>query len=176
MTSLLSTIDRLSTASAAINKTALAGIEASAPGPFYRALVTRDVQSVIRDVDETELGLFTLADVRPSAQRGSANAGTSAGGKEGEDEGGGGGELGSGKAKGKGKGKDKGKAKAVELERDLEPQSVINVDRVSVVEATPLRERKRRVVGGGGGRAKEGDTNEYDPEVYAEAALRFLAR
>jgi hypothetical protein len=128
--SLLATIDRLSTAASAINKVAKSAAKQSEPGPFYRALVTRDIQSVIRDVDETELGLFTL----PSLQVGSTGSTEQASSKIPE----------------------------------LETNTIVNVDRVNVVEATPLRERKRRV--------RSRDAEEYDPEVYAEAALRLLAK
>lgn len=104
--------------------------------------MTEDIQSVIRDVDETEVGLFVM-----KREDGSVVEGTSA----------------------------TGKATGAESGMGMSESGVGGggqVERINVVEATPLRERKKRVL-----KMKvKRDVEEYEPEVYAEAALRFLAK
>ena|ERR1700761_8979407 len=113
---LLDTIDRISTSAALIKKVTQEP-EYDGPGAFSRALFNRDTQAVIRDVDDSELGLFTLENtsVAPDALA-------------------------------------------------SEP----HVTMAKVTEATPLRKQRVRT------RSQSGETPAYDPEVYAEAALRYL--
>lgn len=106
--------------------------------------MTEDIQSVIRDVDETEVGLFVMKRDGDGGGEGISGSGSGVGAESG---------MGMGMSEsGVGGGGE--------------------VERINVVEATPLRERKKRVL-----KMKvKRDVEEYEPEVYAEAALRFLAK
>jgi hypothetical protein len=53
-------IDRLSHRTRAIRATAHQTAHADAPSPFTHAVLAAEIGHLIRDVDSTELGLFTL--------------------------------------------------------------------------------------------------------------------
>ena len=113
MSSLSDYTDRLSRIAKSINATASATIYTPASGPFTTAVLHTPLEHLIRDVDASELGLFTLQ------------------ARQGE-------------------------------KREEE------VGRVMFGGATPLK--RGRVVEG---KRKEA---EIEPEVYAQAALKYLDR
>lgn len=59
MPSLTDAIDRLSYISSSIQTTS-EQTGTTKPGPFYSALFNSNIQEVIRDLDDSELGLFSL--------------------------------------------------------------------------------------------------------------------
>lgn len=112
MPTLVDTIDRLAGATSSIRRN-LRDATPYTSGPYSTALFNPDIQSVIRDIDESEIGLFSL-DTQPL------------------------------------------------VVETAVPE--VTVSRAKTVEATPLRKR----------RVRTREVEEYDPEVYAEAALRYL--
>ena len=102
-------------------------VESSIAGPFTRALLETDLGDLIRDIDPTELGLFTL--VQPSQ---SAPAHT---------------------------------------QEDASSATKTEITRVEFPGATPLRRPPAR-------RARDDPARprEHEPEVYAQAALKYLER
>ncbi|KAA1474250.1 hypothetical protein DENSPDRAFT_882650 [Dentipellis sp. KUC8613] len=127
MPSLADHIDRLTLTARSIRNSALAtaSTATSAGGPFTQAVLTTPLGDLIRDIDPSELGLFTLVPPAPP------NAGT----------------------------------------RDAEPAgAAAEIARIDVVSATPLRKHPA---------ARRDDIlrpREPEPEVYAEAALKYLDR
>lgn len=98
-------------------------------GPFTRAVLDTPLGDLIRDIDTSEIGLFTL--VQPSTH-----------------------------------------ARA-QTPQDDAPTQKAEVARVSLPVATPLR----RPPAASDYRRQDGQRQgEYDPEVYANAALKFLDR
>ena len=83
------------------------------PGPFVTAFFNRDIQAVIRDIDDYELGLFTI---------------------------------------------ENGVTASQVVEEDI--------GRKKFTGATPLRKRP----------GKQPVTEDYEPEIYAESALKYLDR
>lgn len=122
MPSLLDHIDRFSFTSQAIY-TSCQQVSISPTGPYVRAALYTRIGDKARDIDESELGLFTL--VTP----------TNAHGRAVDDE-------------------------------DAAGAAMSEVARVEFPGATPLRKPV------GTGRAARSD--EKEPEVYAEAALKYL--
>ncbi|TFY66225.1 hypothetical protein EVG20_g4860 [Dentipellis fragilis] len=127
MPSLADHIDRLTLTARSIRNSAsaTASTATSAGGPFTQAVLTTPLGDLIRDIDPSELGLFTLVPPAPP------NAGT----------------------------------------RDAEPAgAAAEIARIDVVSATPLRKHPA---------ARRDDIlrpREPEPEVYAEAALKYLDR
>lgn len=124
MSSLSDRIDHLAATAKAIRATAAAIVPSEGSAiPFTRAVLDTALGDLIRDIDASELGLFTLvpapdADVRKQQDNGA---------RRGE------------------------------------------ISRVEFPGATPLRKQP----------ARRGDTfrpKEYEPEVYAHAALKYLDR
>ena len=118
MPSLTDHIDRLTKTIKSVNLSASAITEHNHEGPFTRAVLSLPLGDLIRDVDPSELGLFTL--VPPSR---------------------------------------------------ISTQPPQEVTRVDVVSATPLRKHPS---------AQRRDvlfpSKEPEPEVFAEAALKYIDR
>ena len=124
MTSLVEYVDRLTICAKSIRAAAAPPDNSPIPGPFVHAVLRASLGDTIRDIDPSEIGLFTL--VQPSQP-------------------------------------------AV---ADVEPSNV-EIARVEFLGATPLRKPPSSKYGkAGGSRAPR----EHEPEVYANAALKYLDR
>lgn len=99
----------------------------SIAGPFTRALLETDLGDLIRDIDPTELGLFTLVQPTQSAP--------------------------------------------AHTQEDASSVTKTEITRVEFPGATPLRRPPAR-------RARDDPARprEHEPEVYAQAALKYLER
>jgi hypothetical protein len=115
------------------------------PGPFSRALFTQDDQSIVREIDDAELGLFALTFPSPAGQRQPTKLQVPH--------------------------PDSGFSKVVDGAKRGGSQGDAQITRKPAVEATPLRNRR---VAKPSGPPTSAAGREYDPEVYAEAALRYL--
>lgn len=131
MASLLDQIDRFSYTAQTI-KTAAQNVAATAASPYVRAILTTPLGDLARDVDSSELGLFTLV-----PQAGAAATALTANSDISGDESG------------------------------ISAAHKSAVTRVEFLGATPLRRPPP------GSRALE---KEKEPEVYAEAARKYLDR
>jgi hypothetical protein len=124
MPSITDHIDRLTTTMKSVKASASTITQHNRPNPFTKAVLTTPLGDLIRDIDPSELGLFTL--VPPLRQQPRVN--TQAGGPP-------------------------------------------EITRVEVVSATPLRKHtlaRRRDV--------SVQHKEPEPEVFAEAALKYIDR
>ena len=124
MTSLLDHIDRLSACAKSIRAATNPSFDNPVPGPFVHAVLEAPLGDIIRDIDPSELGLFTL--VQPSHS----------------------------------------------TVAEPDPGNM-EIARVEFLGATPLRKPPTSRHGQPGGiRAPR----EHEPEVYANAALKYLDR
>ena len=125
MTSLSSSIDRLSHVAKSISSTtAKIGVSGKTGGPFTAAVLYTHLGDLIRDVDPSELGLFNL--VQP-ADPGANHA----------------------------------------LDKDNGRASRPEITRVEFPGATPLKKPKKE---------ETQKRKELEPEVYAQAALKYMDR
>ncbi|KAI0371053.1 hypothetical protein BV20DRAFT_1035409 [Pilatotrama ljubarskyi] len=122
MTSLTEHVDRISALASSIRAAASPPPRTTIPGPFTRAILETPLGDLIRDIDPSELGLFTL--VQPQQP----------------------------------------------VVPDVEPN--VEIGRVEFLGATPLRKPPSSKHG----RADGQRPREHDPEVYANAALKYLDR
>lgn len=137
MSSLTDYVDRLSSLASSIRTSACAAgrstdnvsLPSSSAGPFTRAVLETPLGDLIRDIDPSEIGLFTI--VQPSTH-----------------------------------------ATAQTTEEDA-PVQKAEIARVTFPVATPLRRPPSTMHPRRDDGQKPG---EYEPEVYANAALKFLDR
>ena len=134
MSNLTDYVERLSNIASTIANPAIAvrrlpdsGQESSSTGPFTRAVLQTPLGDLIRDIDPSEIGLFTLVQSSTHARP--------------------------------------------QTPQEDAPRQTVEVARVSLPVATPLR----KPPSASNYRRQDGQRpGEYEPEIYANAALKFL--
>jgi hypothetical protein len=121
MPSITDQIDRLTTTMKSVKASASAITQHNHPRLFTRSVLTAPLGDLIRDIDPSELGLFTL--LPPPQQQSRVNT---------------------------------------------QSRPPPEITRIEVVSATPLRKHQRRNV--------LVQPKEPEPEVFAEAALKYIDR